>query len=70
MNYASAAIGIIALLSLVTWCTTGYRQFGGPGGVEDVVVDGVVGGDAAVEDVRGSEKLEKQEDDDTTSTNG
>jgi ammonia channel protein AmtB len=30
MNYTSAAIGVIALLSLITWFTTGHRYFHGP----------------------------------------
>jgi choline transport protein len=30
MNYTSAAIGVIALLSLITWFTTGHRHFHGP----------------------------------------
>ncbi|KAL6716802.1 hypothetical protein ACLMJK_004714 [Lecanora helva] len=30
MNYTSAAIGVIALLSLVTWITTGHKAFTGP----------------------------------------
>lgn len=44
MNYTSAAVGIIMLIAVVTWLTTGYRQFRGPesGGV---VIDG---GEAAV----------------------
>lgn len=33
MNYTSAAIGVIALISLITWVTTGRKQFTGPGGV-------------------------------------
>jgi ammonia channel protein AmtB len=30
MNYTSAAIGVIGLLSVVTWFTTGYKHFHGP----------------------------------------
>ena len=30
MNYTSAAIGIIALISIVTWFTTGRKNFTGP----------------------------------------
>lgn len=30
MNYTSAAIGVIGLLSLVTWFTTGHKHFHGP----------------------------------------
>lgn len=31
MNYTSAAIGVIGLISVVTWFTTGRKQFTGPG---------------------------------------
>ena len=30
MNYTSAALGVIGLISLVTWITTGSRKFTGP----------------------------------------
>lgn len=30
MNYTSAAIGIVMLISLVTWLTTGRKRFTGP----------------------------------------
>jgi ammonia channel protein AmtB len=33
MNYTSAAIGVVALLSIVTWITTGKKNFTGPGAV-------------------------------------
>lgn len=33
MNYTSAAIGVIALISLLTWITTGRKNFTGPGAV-------------------------------------
>jgi hypothetical protein len=35
MNYTSAAVGVVMLISLVTWVTTGRKQFTGPksGGV-------------------------------------
>lgn len=33
MNYTSAAIGVIALISVVTWLTTGRKQFTGPADV-------------------------------------
>ena len=37
MNYTSAAIGIIGLISIVTWLTTGRKHFTGPQvGVENV----------------------------------
>lgn len=44
MNYTSAAIGLIMLIALITWFTTGNRQFRGPesGGVA------IEGGEAAV----------------------
>ena len=36
MNYTSAAIGVIGLISIVTWMTTGRKSFTGPqlGGVD------------------------------------
>lgn len=33
MNYTSAAIGIIALISIVTWFTTGKSDFTGPSAI-------------------------------------
>lgn len=30
MNYTSAAIGVIAVISIVTWLTTGRKHFTGP----------------------------------------
>ncbi|KAI9925518.1 hypothetical protein ASPWEDRAFT_543025 [Aspergillus wentii DTO 134E9] len=33
MNYTSAAIGVIGLISAVTWVTTGRKHFTGPGGM-------------------------------------
>lgn len=30
MNYTSAAIGVIGMISLVTWLTTGRKHFTGP----------------------------------------
>ena len=44
MNYTSAAIGVIGLISIVTWITTGRKQFTGPqiGAVD--VVEGVQDG--------------------------
>ena len=35
MNYTSAAIGVIGLISLVTWITTGRQRFTGP------IIDGI-----------------------------
>ena len=42
MNYTSAAIGVIALISLVTWFTTGRKNFTGP----------QIGGEVAVLEAR------------------
>lgn len=33
MNYTSAAIGVIGLVAVVTWLTTGRKRFAGPGGM-------------------------------------
>lgn len=41
MNYTSAAIGLLILLSLVTWFTTATNRFAGPSDVRHLVVDGV-----------------------------
>jgi hypothetical protein len=30
MNYTSAAVGLIMLIAIITWFTTGHRQFRGP----------------------------------------
>ena len=38
MNYTSAAIGIIALISIVTWITTGRKHFTGPQIAGDIPV--------------------------------
>ena len=52
MNYTSAAVGLIMLIAVVTWLTTGNRQFRGPesGGV---VIEG--GEPAVVADVEPEE---------------
>lgn len=47
MNYTSAAIGIIALISIVTWITTGRKNFTGP----------QIGGAVPVLDVRHGDTL-------------
>lgn len=41
MNYTSAAIGVVGLVSVVTWVTTGRKNFTGPliGGENTRVVD-------------------------------
>ena len=52
MNYTSAAIGVIALVSIVTWITTGRKAFTGPQiGGEIAVLNarfGDIAGDAVV----------------------
>ena len=50
MNYTSAAVGGIMLIAVVTWFTTGHKQFRGPesGGV--VIQEGEVGVVADVDD--------------------
>lgn len=40
MNYTSAAIGVIGLISIVTWVTTGRKHFTGPGAMHPVRRDG------------------------------
>ena len=58
MNYTSAAIGVIALIALGTWVSTGRKHFTGPAGgaasqgmvvetgkvVEDVEPEGISAG--------------------------
>lgn len=39
MNYTSAAVGVVMVIALVTWITTGRRHYSGP--ETGVVVDGV-----------------------------
>ncbi|KAJ5210949.1 Amino acid/polyamine transporter I [Penicillium cf. griseofulvum] len=41
MNYTSAAIGMLTLLSLVTWFTTATNRFAGPSDIRRLVVEGV-----------------------------
>jgi hypothetical protein len=41
MNYTCAAIGLLTLLSLVTWFTTATQRFAGPSDVRHLVVDGI-----------------------------
>ncbi|KAF4771469.1 hypothetical protein N7455_007806 [Penicillium solitum] len=41
MNYTSAAIGLVILLSLVTWFTTATNRFVGPSDVRHLAVDGI-----------------------------
>ncbi|PWY73732.1 GABA permease [Aspergillus heteromorphus CBS 117.55] len=58
MNYTSAAIGLVALLSIFTWLTTARKQFKGPSDVQELVVDGVEDPAAAtVSSAGGSEKV-------------
>ncbi|KAJ6093589.1 hypothetical protein N7486_008878 [Penicillium sp. IBT 16267x] len=40
MNYTSAAIGLVTLLSVVTWITTATKHFSGPSDVRDLVLQG------------------------------
>jgi hypothetical protein len=44
MNYTSAAVGLIMLIAVITWFTTGHRHFRGPesGGIV------IAGGELAV----------------------
>lgn len=41
-NYTSAAVGVIMFIALVTWITTGYKQFKGPesGGMRMEMIEG------------------------------
>ncbi|KAJ5496876.1 hypothetical protein N7463_008863 [Penicillium fimorum] len=41
MNYTSAAIGLVMLLSLATWLTTAAKQFTGPSDITHLVVEGI-----------------------------
>ena len=52
MNYTSAAIGVIALISIITWITTGRKQFTGP----------QVGNVAVAEDVHDRASLQVSRD--------
>lgn len=59
MNYTSAAIGVVALISGITWITTGRKQFSGPGAVsflsgENTATQDVVEEDAQCEDEKKS----------------
>jgi choline transport protein len=59
MNYTSAAVGVIMLIAVVTWVTTGYRQFRGPesGGVVIQGHDiGVVAGPDDSDEVNGKKE--------------
>jgi len=56
MNYTSAAIGIITLISIVTWLTTGRKHFTGPDtGLPNVNLD-IMG-----EEVNGAGVIESNE---------
>jgi hypothetical protein len=37
MNYTSAAIGLVILLSVVTWFTSAAKRFTGPSDVHEVI---------------------------------
>ena len=54
MNYTSAAIGVIGLISIVTWVTTGRKNFTGPqiGVPAEVVETGARGGYAGSDDLK------------------
>ncbi|KAJ5753614.1 uncharacterized protein N7511_007767 [Penicillium nucicola] len=41
MNYTSAAIGLVTLLSIVTWFTTARKRFTGPSDVRNIILEGV-----------------------------
>ncbi|KAJ5128303.1 hypothetical protein N7448_002021 [Penicillium atrosanguineum] len=41
MNYTSAAIGLVTLLSTITWFTTASKRFAGPSSVRGLAVDGL-----------------------------
>lgn len=41
MNYTSAAVGVVMVIALITWITTGRKQYSGP--ETGVVVEGVEG---------------------------
>jgi choline transport protein len=63
MNYTSAAVGIIMLISLVTWVTTGRKSFSGPeGGRVMSVVHHAVEGDPTTAKI-GEAKEKKSESD-------
>jgi hypothetical protein len=51
MNYTSAAIGLVTLLSFVTWFTTATIHFSGPSDVRDLVLQGVENASAGPADV-------------------
>ncbi|KAK2802213.1 hypothetical protein FQN51_004895 [Onygenales sp. PD_10] len=65
MNYTSAAIGVIGLISLVTWVVMGKDKFTGPGDVKvDLVAEvqasmGEGDGDEVCQGVKGDEKEKK-----------
>lgn len=47
MNYTSAAIGVIALVGVVTWVTTASKMFTGPvevNGVSEIAISELKGG--------------------------
>lgn len=37
MNYTSAAIGVVGVIGIVTWFTTGRKQFTGPADMRNVL---------------------------------
>lgn len=56
-NYTSAAIGVIMTLALITWLTTGRRQFAGPPGS---VIEGSP--QVEIEGVQVEEKMRKEKE--------
>lgn len=58
MNYTSAAIGVIALLSIITWITTGKKNFTGPGAVS-FLSGHATGADAAQPQEVGEKKTQR-----------
>lgn len=51
MNYTSAAIGVIGLISIVTWITTGRKHFSGPGAVSFLHGQNTASGNVGTEHV-------------------
>ncbi|OQD79439.1 hypothetical protein PENANT_c051G03372 [Penicillium antarcticum] len=56
MNYTSAAIGLVTVLSFITWFTTARKRFTGPSDVMNLVVDGVEGPSTLGAENTGSKK--------------
>jgi hypothetical protein len=54
MNYTSAAIGVIGLISTITWITTGRKNFTGPGAVSFLSGHNAAQNAAPSQDVKGT----------------